>query len=131
MSSIIGSNPEEVGDAKIPNTVGTPLESAKLLEAALIILAPVGIPQRSWLARDFEDPCTLAAHKAHKRDDLIPGRQTRRDRAIVRGRMRLTTRGGEPRRASMQSVAQLTLHYRQIVLGRRLLEGPLTHRPSP
>ncbi len=77
--------------------------------------------------RDFEDAGAQLTHHPDQLFHLVPFRQTARHRPAVRRLMSTRSRGAEARRPSLNRLAQFTLHRGEVVRGRRIIEGPLTH----
>ena len=69
------------------------------------------------------------AHDADELRDLAPRRDARRDRPVVGRLVVLAARCREPDGAGTDRLREVGLHQREVVVGRFVLEGALTHRP--
>ena len=69
-------------DETTPKVVGTRVSSASALQAAEEIAQPLGVALDIFL-RDLENAGAQLAHHADQLADLVPVRETARDRAAV------------------------------------------------
>ena len=113
----------------MPIVMVTPVSAASARMRAAGLLALLGIGRQHVLAATFEDAGAEVAHDAHQPAELVPRREARRDRTVVGRLVVLAARGREADRAGAQRGVELTLHEREVVVGRLLLEGALPHGP--